>query len=141
MRITDEDPMRHHSLSYPMDVGAPKFELVPVTQQKDIMLNVARMHANQEYDRIMEMVEVLQRQADSIRRRLQVTDWVHAAKYEFQVYHGHTYWLAHDRKRGGTLLTLQGPNDWACGPPGHYEYICEVTWLGDYTWIEKETKA
>jgi hypothetical protein len=138
MKITDEDPMRHHSLAYPMDVSAPKFELVPITQQKDVMLNVARMHAQQEYDRIMDLVQVLQKQADSVKRRLEVTDWVHAAKYEFQVHNGETYWLAHDRKHGGTLLTRHGPDDWSCGAPKHYEYICQVKWLGDYTWIEVE---
>jgi hypothetical protein len=138
MKITDEDPMRHHSLAYPMDVGAPKFELVPITQQKDVMLNVARMHAQQEYDRIMDLVAVLQKQADGVKRRLEVTDWVHAAKYEFQVHNGETYWLAHDLNKGGTLLTRHGPDDWACGAPKHYDYICQVKWLGDYTWIEVE---
>lgn len=138
MKITDEDPMRHHSLAYPMDVGAPKFELVPVTQQKDVMLNVARMHAQQEYNRIMDLVTVLQQQADGIKRRLQVTDWVHAARYEFQIHNGETYWLVQDLNRGGTLLTRHGPDDWSCGAPKHYEYICAVKWLGDYTWIEVE---
>jgi hypothetical protein len=141
MKLAPEDPMRHHSLAYPMDVGAPKFDLVPVTQQKDVMLNVARMHAQQEYDRIMEMVAVLQKQADSVKRRLEVTDWVHAAKYEFQVHNGETYWLAHDLRHGGTLLTRHSPNDWTCGAPKHYEYICAVKWLGDYTWIEVEVPA
>lgn len=136
MKITDQDPMRHHSIAYPMEVGAPKFELVPVTQQKDVMLNVARMHAQQEYDRIMDLVKVLQQQAESIRRRLEVTDWVHAAKYDFQIHNGETYWLARDLKRGGTLLTRHGPTDWSCGAPKHYDYICQVKWLGDYTWIE-----
>jgi len=37
---------------YPTDVGSPKFELVKVEEQKDLMLNVARMHAEQEYKRI-----------------------------------------------------------------------------------------
>jgi hypothetical protein len=138
MRITDADPMRHHSLAYPMDVGAPKFELIPITQQKDVMINVARMHAEQEYNRIMEMVAVLQKQADGVRRRLEVTDLVHAAKYEFQVHNGHIYWLARDLRHGGTLLTMHGPKDWTTGAPRHYEYICAVKWLGDYTWIEVE---
>ena len=44
---------------YPTEAGGPKFELVPVTQQKDIMINNARLFAQQEYDRIMELVAVL----------------------------------------------------------------------------------
>ncbi len=40
------------------------FELVPVQSQKDHMLNIARLSAQQEYDRIMELVNVLRKQAD-----------------------------------------------------------------------------
>jgi hypothetical protein len=126
---------------YPTDVGAPKFELIPVEKQKDIMVNVARMHAQQEYNRITELVEVLQRQAAELKRRLDITDMVHAARYEFQIYHGQTYWLVTDHKKGGTRLTHHGPRDWTTGAPAEYEYICQVKWLGDYTWIEVDTNG
>ena len=124
------------STPYPVEVGAPAFDLVPVERQKDIMLNVARMHAQQEYDRIMALVAVLQRQANSIRRRLEITDAVHSAKYSFQIYHGQIYWLAFDTKQQHTILTHLGPEDWTTGAPDKYQYIARVKWLGDYTWIE-----
>ena len=78
---------------YPTEVGGPAFDLIPVEKQKDIMVNVARMHGHQEYRRIMELVSVLQRQADEVRQRLEITDLVHAAKYSFQIYHWQCYWL------------------------------------------------
>jgi hypothetical protein len=121
---------------YPTDVGAPAFDLVPVERQKDIMLNVARLHAQQEYDRIMSLVRVLQQQADSIRRRLEITDAVHAAKYDFQIYHNQCYWLVHDLTRGFVRLVPLGPQDWSTGAPLDYQYIARVKWLGDYSWIE-----
>lgn len=124
---------------YPTDVGAPSFDLVPVEKQKDIMVNVARLHAQQEYNRIMELVAVLQKQAEKIRRRLEVTDAVHAAKYDFQIYHGKSYWLLHDTAKGCTRLSMQGPGDWFCGKPAEYQYICKVKWLGDYSWIEVDS--
>jgi hypothetical protein len=52
---------------YATEVGAPRFDLVPVENQKDLMVNAARLHAQQEYDRIMELVAVLQRQAADIK--------------------------------------------------------------------------
>jgi hypothetical protein len=121
---------------YPTEAGAPKFDLVPITRQKDHMLNVARLHAQQEYDRIMEVVEVLQRQAASIKRRLDITDMVHSAKYEFQLAHGSTYWLVQDHRRGELILCGMGPDGWSSSPPQEYEYITAVKWLGDHTWIE-----
>lgn len=123
---------------YPTEAGGVKFDLVPVEKQKDIMVNVARMHAQQEYDRIMELVAVLQKQAQSIKRRLDITDMVHAAKYDFQVYHGQIYWLVYDHRKQFTRLVLHGPRDWATGAPTEYEYITRVKWLGDYSWQEIE---
>ena len=122
--------------NYPTEVGAPKFDLVPVTKQKDIMINVARLHASQEYDRIMELVNVLQKQAQQIQRRLQLTDMVHGAEYKFQLYHNQCYWLVWDTKRNKSILTPLGPNDWHANKPEEYDYFCRVKWLGDYTWIE-----
>ena len=121
---------------YPTEAGGPQFDLVPVTQQKDIMLNVARLHAEQEYQRIMDLVAVLQEQANAIKRRLDITDMVHSAKYSFQIAHGNTYWLIQDHRKNELILSSMGPDDWSSSPPQEYEYITAVRWLGDYTWQE-----
>ena len=102
---------------YATEAGGPKFDLVPVEKQKDVMLNVARLHAQQEYDRIMDLVAVLQKQANQIKRRLEITDAVHSAKYDFQVSHGQNYWLVYDTRHKFTRLCLQGPDEWSSGPP------------------------
>jgi hypothetical protein len=126
---------------YPTEVGGPKFDLIPVTQRKDLMINAARMHAEQEYNRIMEMVAVLSRQAEEVKRRLEITDMVHKAEYQFQPAHGQTYWLLYDTDAETTRLAIQGPTDWTTGKPEKYEYITQVKWLGDYTWIEVTTQS
>jgi hypothetical protein len=123
---------------YPTEAGSVNFDLVPVTKQKDIMINHARMYAQQEYDRIMELVAVLEKQAQQIKRRLAVTDAVHAAEYQFQIVMGHCYWLVWDRRKEKTLLVLTGPDDWATGVPLDYEYQMQVKYMGDHTWLEIE---
>jgi hypothetical protein len=121
---------------YPTESGAPKFDLIPVTKQKDIMINHARMYAQQEYDRIMELVTVLQKQADDIKRRLDVTDAVHAAEYQFQIVMGNCYWLVWDQRKEKMLLVHHGPNDWSTGAPEDYVYQTKVKYMGDHTWLE-----
>jgi hypothetical protein len=130
-------PFFNKNLSeYPTEAGGVKFELVPVTKQKDIMINHARIYAQQEYDRIMELVEVLEKQAQAIKRRLDVTDAVHAAVYQFSPVMGQTYWLAWDKRKQHTLLTHHGPNDWSSSAPEDYEYQAQVKYMGDHTWME-----
>jgi len=94
------------------------------------------MHAQQEYERIMSLVTVLQAQADDIRRRLELTDRVAAARYNMVLYPGRRYWLVQDQRRGDTLLTPLGPEDWSTGAPAHYQYLAHIEWLGDNTWRE-----
>jgi hypothetical protein len=125
---------------YATEAGGVKFDLVPVTKQKDLMINHARIYAQQEYDRIMELVAVLEKQAQSIKRRLEVTDAVHAAVYQFQVVMGHAYWLVWDKRKQHTLLTQHGPDDWSSSAPEDYEYITQVKYMGDHTWLELNEK-
>jgi hypothetical protein len=126
---------------YPTDVGAPSFDLIPVSKQKDIMINHARMYAQQEYNRIMELVAVLQKQAASIKRRLDVTDMVHAAEYQFQIVMGQCYWLVWDTRKQKMLLASLGPNDWSTGAPDDYDYQIRVKYMGDHTWLEVDEEG
>jgi len=126
--------------SYPTEAGGPKFDLIPVAKQKDIMINHARLYAQQEYDRIMELVSVLQKQADEIKRRLDVTDMVYSAEYEFQVVMGQSYWLVWSKRKEKMLLVGLGPDDWNTGAPVDYEYITNVKYMGDHTWLEINKK-
>lgn len=121
---------------YATEAGSVKFEMVPVTKQKDLMINHARMFAQQEYDRIMELVHVLEKQAQQIKRRLEVTDAVHGAVYQFQPVMGNAYWLAWDKRKQETLLTHNGPDDWSSSAPEDYEYMARVKYMGDHTWLE-----
>lgn len=121
---------------YPTEAGGPKFDPIPVTKQKDLMINHARMYAQQEYDRIMELVAVLEKQAAEIKRRLDVTDMVHASEYNFQVVMGQSYWLVWDKRKQKMLLVHHGPDDWSTGAPEDYEYITQVKYMGDHTWLE-----
>ena len=123
---------------YPTEAGGVNFDLIPVTKQKDLMINHARIYAQQEYDRIMELVAVLEKQAQAIKRRLDITDLVHAAEYQFQLVMGNSYWLVWDTRKEKMLLVLTGPNDWSTGVPNNYEYRAQVKYMGDHTWMEIE---
>ena len=126
---------------YATSTLGPTFDLVPVQQQKDLMINHARMYAQQEYDRIMELVAVLEKQAQDIKRRLDVTDMVHAAEYQFQIVMGNCYWLVRHRRYDKLLLVMTGPNDWNTGAPEDYEYLIQVRYMGDHTWLEIDSKS
>lgn len=121
---------------YATEAGGPKFDLIPVEKQKDLMINHARLYAQQEYNRIVELVKVLEKQAEEIKRRLEITDAVHAAEYQFSPVMGKEYWLAWDKRKEKMILTQNGPNDWSTGAPIDYEYQIQIKYMGDHTWME-----
>ena len=121
---------------YATEAGGPKFDLVPVTEQKDLMINHARMYAQQEYDRIMTLVRVLEEQARQIKRRLEITDAVHGAEFQFKLVMGNCYWLVWETRLEKMLLVHNGPTNWSTGAPEDYEYVAQVKYMGDHTWME-----
>ena len=126
---------------YATEAGSVKFDLIPVEKQKDLMINHARMYAQQEYDRIMELVTVLEKQAQQIKRRLEITDSVHAAEYQFSPVMGNAYWLVWDKRKEKTLLIHTGPTDWSSSAPEDYEYQAQVKYMGDHTWLEVDNEG
>jgi hypothetical protein len=138
MRIEDKDPARHAGIEYPMEVGAPVFAPIKVTEEKDKAVNVARQNAKQEYDRIMEQATVLMKQAKALQSRLDATAMVHAAKFGFNPIHGKTYFLYYDQRNQINLLLQNGPHDWTCGIPANWNYLMTVKKLGDSTWEQIE---
>lgn len=138
MRIEDTDPARHAGIEYPMEVGAPVFAPIKVTEEKDKAVNVARQNAKQEYDRIMEQATVLMKQAKALQSRLDATELVHGAKFGFNPIHGKTYYLYYDNRNQINVLLQNGPNDWTCGIPENWSYKMTVKKLGDSTWEQVE---
>ena len=122
------------SSEYPVEVGAAFFAPVKVEDQKDISLNIAKEHAKQEYDRIMQMVEILQEQAKQLVSRLDATDLVHETNFSFHPVHGKEYHIYLNVYRQLKQMSLIGPTNWNTGIPGHLKFIASVIKKGDSTW-------
>lgn len=143
MKIEDTDPARHAGIEYPMEVGAPVFAPIKVTEEKDKAVNVARQNAKLEYDRIMEQAEVLMKQAKALQARLDATEMVHSAKFSFNPIHGKIYHLYYDIRNSVNVLIQNGPSGWSCGIPDGWTYSMAVKKLGDSTWavIEEDSSG
>ena len=136
MDLSKEDMDKRNSLPYPMEIGAPAFSAIPVEKEKDILLNVGKHHARQEYDRIMEQVEVLKRQADALVNRLAVSEIMHKCVYGIHPYHGKTYYVYFNSYKQHNWLSMIHPKKWCAGPGEHNTFVMAVRMMGDSTWEE-----
>ena len=134
MEITELDTFKKSSVPYALDRGAPKFDLIEVKTKKDQQYNLAVKQAQQEFDNLKQIADVLTIQAQQIKRRLELTQQIHLAEYNFEPTPDSTYWLAKDLKNNTIILCLLGPNDWSAGAPITYEYIQQVKCLANGLW-------
>ena len=136
MKIEKKDEMKHHSLEYPMDIGAPAFAPVAVKEEKDKNLNTAKLHAKQEYERIMEQVDVLRKQAESLMNRLNVTELILDAECTFNPIYDKPYSLYFSEHKQKNVLLMLAPHEWSSGTPDNLKFIVSAFKKGDSTWEE-----
>ena len=127
--------INRNSSEYPVEVGSSFFAPVKVEEQKDLALNVAREHAKQEYDRIMQMVEILQEQAKALVDRLDASELVHSAEFSIITTHNRSYHIYFDSTKDKNVLSPIGPTEWCSGRPvEHLRFVSSVRKKGDSTW-------
>lgn len=137
MDLSKEDADKRSNLPYPMELGSPAFAPVDVYREKDIIHNAGKLHAQQEYDRIMEQVEVLKRQAENLANRMKVSDMMYNISITFKPVHGKIYYVYLDTIKNVHWVSMNHPNSWsAIGM--HHKFIVAVQLMGDSNWKEVE---
>jgi hypothetical protein len=137
MDLSKEDADKRNSLPYPMELGSPAFAPIDVYKEKDIIYNAGKLHAKQEYDRIMEQVEVLRRQAESLEHRMRVSDMMYDINITFKPVHGKIYYVYLYTLKNKHWLSGNHPDSWsALGQ--HHRFVIAVQLMGDSNWCEVE---
>lgn len=140
MQITEQDPYKKASSPYALDRGAPSFALVDVKNKKDQLYNLAVESARQEFNNLKQIADVINKQASDIKDKIEVTQLIYSASYNFEPKPGTEYWLANDTKEGKIILCLLGPDDWSTKPPTNYSYIQKVRCLANGLWEKTNEK-
>lgn len=134
MEITEYDLFKKSSVPYALDRGAPQFSLIEVKNKKDQQFNLAIKQAQQEFQNLKQIAEVINQQAQQIKERLEVTEMIYHAEYNFIPIADSVYWVAKDLEKNIYMLCILGPNDWSTHPPENYKYISKVRFLANGLW-------
>lgn len=134
MELTEYDPFKKSSVPYALDRGSQSFSLIEVKNKKDQQFNIAIKQAQQEFDNLKQIADVINKQALQIKDRLEVTEMIYQAEYNFEPVSDETYWVAKDLKKDIFILCVLGPKDWSTSPPEHYKYISKVRFLANGLW-------
>ena len=117
-------PYAHHrgsALIDPVDRGKVKGRaMAAMYEQTDMHL-----------DQIRQQIELLARQAQAIKDRVEISEKIYLAEMGFEPIIGKMYHL-YLRKNGNHVLSLVSPQEWGRKPP--YEFVASVKLLADHTW-------
>lgn len=134
MEIDNIDCFKKSSSNYALDRGSQFFELSIPQNKKDLINNQIIQNANEELNKLKEIVLVAQKQALEIKKRVEVTLLINDAVFNFEPKIYETYWLAFNKEINKNILTVLGPSDWAFGPPSYYEFLHMVKYLPNGLW-------
>ena len=118
------------SIRNPIWKGNTSIEVV-----KNDSLTAMEHHANKQIESLREQANLLVKQAEEIRNRVELAHLISTARFGFKPVLLKPYYLYKD-KEGNLTMTLIAPEEWD-SPYG--ECIATVRQLGDSTW-EKITK-
>ena len=134
MHIQEIDTFKKNSTDYPMDRGSQFFELTIPQSKKDLLSNQALQYANDELNKLKEIVLVAQKQADQIKKRVEITILINDANFNFEPKVHENYWLVRNKETNKNILSILGPSDWSFGPPTYYNFLYKVKYLANGMW-------
>ncbi len=134
MQLTEFDPLKKATATYALDRGAPKFEIIETKSKKDQHYNLAVQQAQKEFENLKQIADVINKQVQEIKERLEITELVHNAERSFTPVVGTSYRIIKDTKKNNIQIVVLGPKDWSAGPPSNYEYISKIRYLANGLW-------
>ena len=124
-------------LEYAHSVGG--FSVVPTEQGviKGKAMQAMSEQTQMHLDQIFEQMQLLAKQAKSLKDRAEISTLIYEAEMKFQPVIGHTYYV-YEKKNGKTLLSMVSPQEW--GTPSPFaRFINQFKLLADHTWQIIET--
>ena len=123
-------------ISYAHNVGSAMVKPEDKGKIKGRSLSAMYEQTDMDMKQIYEQMQLLAKQAETIKTRVEVSERIYQAKLTFEPLIGRTYHLYTNRK-GEDILSLVSPQEWGKIP--FQSFICSAKLLADHTWeiIEK----
>lgn len=120
-----------HVLPYAHHRGSAVIEPVDRGKIKGRAMAAMYEQTDMHLDQIRQQIELLARQANAIRDRVEISEKIYLAEMSFEPIIGKNYHL-YLRKNGKHVLSLVAPQEWGKKLP--YEFVASVRLLADHTW-------
>ncbi len=119
-------------LAYPHHIGSIVVRPEDVGKLKSRALSAMHEQTNMHLLQIQKQVELLVSQANSIKKRMDISEKIYSASMSFEPFVGGTYHLY--KKDEFYKLMMIAPDEWGKSKPINLLFVSSVKLLSDHTW-------
>jgi hypothetical protein len=95
-------------------------------------VSAMQSQAEMQMKQLYEQMELLAAQANSLKKRVNISERIYTAEIPFEPLIGHTYYL-YRRNNGQDVLSMIAPNEWGRSK-SFPQYVATIKLLADHTW-------
>ncbi len=121
-----------HNLPYAHTVGSAIIFPDDKDRIKGNAMSAMVEQTNMQMKQIYDQMELLVQQANSLKKRVEISEEIYTAEMGFKPITGHTYHL-YEKENGEKVLSMIGPKQWRQGPK-YERFIATARLAGDHTW-------
>lgn len=126
---TTENP---GTLAFPHHVGSALIKPEDQGKIKSRALNVMQQQTQRQYNQLYQQMQLLAEQANTLRKRVEISEKIYLSEIRFEPLVGHVYHL-YQKEEGEHILSVIGPEEW--GRSFKYKkFVATVELLADHTW-------
>jgi hypothetical protein len=120
-------------LPYAHTVGGPVIRPIDEGRVKGNALAAMEQQTDMQMAQLYKQMELLARQAEAIKKRVEVSQMVYEAKMSFEPKIGYTYFL-YQQKDEKWIVSMVAPLEWGRKGIPFESFIAEIRLLSDHTW-------
>lgn len=120
------------TLPYAHTIGSVQIKPEDTGKLKSRALSAMREQTAVQLNQIQKQVELLLKQAQQIKQRIEVSEKIYQAVLSFEPFVGNTYHLY--EVNGTYKLFLIGPDEWGKSKKEYLKFIGTVKLQSDHTW-------
>ena len=120
------------TITFPHHVGSAVVKPEDKGKIKGRAMMAMRDQTQREMSQLYEQMQVLVRQAEDIKKRVEVSEKIYLSTINFEPVINHIYYL-YEKEEGKNILSMISAEEWGSDMP-YNKYIAKIKLLSDHTW-------
>ncbi len=119
-------------IPFPHSVGGAVVKPEDEGRMKGKAMSAMKEQTSHQLHQLYEQMKTLVKQANTIKKRVEVSEKIYLAQMNFEPVIGQTYYL-YEKEDGSAVLSMIAPEEWGKSLP-YKSFSVKVRLLSDHTW-------